>query len=67
MLSVSQTAVEVISKDEKSYLKTSRLLPRKSEKIAIMHLWNVTRALHNPNGICIKANMPLGHIKVVFS
>ena len=39
----------------------------KSENIDIIHLWKVAGALYNPNGILLKANVPKGHVKVVFS
>ena len=48
-------------------MKTSKLSPRKSEKIAVMHRWKVTRALHSPNGMRLKANVLKGHVNVVFS
>ena len=48
-------------------MKTSKLSPRKLEKIAIMNCWKVVGALHNPNGMRLKANVPKGHVNVVFS
>ena len=37
------------------------------EKMAVMHLRNVAGALHSPNGILLKANVPKEHVNVVFS
>src|SRR3954465_1988763 len=51
---------------EKSSMNTSMLFSIKSEKIACMHLLNVARALHSPNGILRYAKMPKGHVKAVF-
>ena len=39
----------------------------RSENIDIIHLWKVQEALHKPNGILLKAKVPNGHVKVVFS
>ena len=54
-------------KMKKSSLKTSKLSPIKSEKIAIMHHWKVAEALHSPNGMRLKAKVSNGHVNVVFS
>ena len=51
----------------KSSMKISITSSAKSENIDIMHLWNVPGALHKPNGILLKAKVPNGHVKVVFS
>ena len=51
----------------KSSMKISITSSAKSENINIMHLWNVAGALHKPNGILLKAKVPNGHVKVVFS
>ena len=48
-------------------MKTSKLSPRKSEKIAVIHRWKVAGALHSPNGMRLKAKVPKGHVNVVFS
>ena len=48
-------------------MKTSKLLPRKSEKIAVIHCWKVAGALHSPNGMRLKAKVPKGHVNIVFS
>ena len=48
-------------------MKTSKLSPRKSEKIAGMHRWKVIGALHSPNGMRLKGKVPNGHVNVVFS
>ena len=48
-------------------MKTSKLSPRKSEKIVIINHWRVAGALHSPNGMRLKANVPNGHVNVVFS
>ena len=48
-------------------MKTSKLSPRKSEKIAVIHRWKVVGALHSPNGMRLKAKVPKGHVNVVFS
>ena len=48
-------------------MKTSKLLPRKSKKISVMHCLNVVGALHSPNGMRLKSNVPKGHVNVVFS
>ena len=48
-------------------MKTSKLSPRKSEKIVVMHRWKVAGVLHSPNGMRLKAKVPKGHVKVVFS
>ena len=48
-------------------MKTSKLSPRNLEKIAIIHHWKVAGALHNPNGIRLKAKVPKGHVNVLFS
>ena len=48
-------------------MKTSKLLPRKSEKIAVMHRWKVAGALHCPNGMCLKAKVSNTQVNVVFS
>ena len=48
-------------------MKTSKLLPRKSEKIAVINRWKVAGALHSPNGMRLKAKVPKGHVNVVFS
>ena len=48
-------------------MKTSKLSPRKSEKIVVMHRWKVAGALHSLNGIHLKAKVPKGHVNVVFS
>ena len=48
-------------------MKTSKLSPRKSKKIAVMHRWKVAGALHSLNGMRLKAKVPKGHVNVVFS
>ena len=48
-------------------MKTSKLSPRKSEKITVMHHWKVAGALHSPNGMHLKAKVPNGHVNVFFS
>ena len=48
-------------------MKTSKLSPRKLEKIAVMHLWKVAGALHSTNGMRLKAKVPNEHVNVVFS
>ena len=46
-------------------MKTSTLLPRKLEKIVVIHLKNVVRALHNLNRMRLKVNVPKGHVSIV--
>ena len=48
-------------------MKTSKLSPRKSKKIAVMHRGKVAGALHSPNGMCLKVKVPKGHMNIVFS
>ena len=48
-------------------MKTSKLSPRKSKNIAVMHRWKVAGALHSPNGMRLKAKVPKGQVNVVFS
>ena len=48
-------------------MKTSKLSPRKSGKITVMYRWKVAGALHNPDGMRLKAKVPKGHVNVVFS
>ena len=48
-------------------MKTSKLSPRKSEKIAVIYRWKVAGALHSPNGMCLKAKVPKGQVNFVFS
>ena len=48
-------------------MKTSKLSPRKSKKIAVIHRWKVAGALHSPNGMRLKVKVPKGHVNVVFS
>ena len=48
-------------------MKTSKLSPRKSEKMAVIHRWKVAGALHIPNGMRLKAKLPKGQVNVVFS
>ena len=48
-------------------MKTSKLSPRKSEKIAVMHRWKVTGALHSTNDMHLKAKVLKGQVNVVFS
>ena len=50
----------------KSSMKISITSSTKYENMDIMHLWNVA-ALHKPNGILLNANVPNGHVNVVFS
>ena len=38
-----------------------------SLKILNMDLWNVAGALQSPNDILLNANVPKGHVNVVFS
>ena len=64
---MSQTVVEVISKDGEIVMKTSKLSPKNSEKITFMHRWNVGGTLHSLNDMRLKANVPKGHVNVVFS
>ena len=51
----------------KSSMKISITSSAISENIDIMHLWKVPGAFHKPNGILLKAKVPNGHVKVVFS
>ena len=46
-------------------MKTSKLSPRKSENIAVMHHWKVAGALHSPNGMRLKVKVPIGHVNIV--
>ena len=48
-------------------MKTSKLSPRKSENIAVMHRWKVAGALHSPNGMRLKAKVQKEKVNVVFS
>ena len=48
-------------------MKTSKLSPSNSEKIAIIHRWKVAGALHSPNGMRLKAKVPKGQVNIVFS
>ena len=48
-------------------MKTSKLSPRKSGKIAVIHRWKFAGALHSPNGMHLKAKVPNRHVNVVFS
>jgi len=48
-------------------MKTVILFSIKYEKMAIMYLWNVAGALHNPKAIFLYANTPKGQVKEVFS
>ena len=48
-------------------MKTSKLSPRKSKNIAVMHRGKVAGALHSPNGMRLKAKVPKGQANVVFS
>ena len=52
---------------EKSSIKTSIDFCTMSEKIVIIHLWNVLGALQRTNGILLKAKVPYTQVKVVFS
>lgn len=52
---------------DKSAMNTSRLSSTISEKMDIMYHWNVADALHNLNDICLNANVPYGHVNIVFS
>ena len=54
-------------KTEKSSMKTSRNCPTMSEKMDNIQHWKVAGALQRPKGIRLKANVPKGHVKVVFS
>ena len=54
-------------KTEKPSIKTSRNCPTMSEKMDNIQRWKVAGALHRPKGIRLKANVPKGHVKVVFS
>ena len=52
---------------EKSSIKTSiDFSTTMSEKIAIIHLWNIPGALQRLIGILLKVKVPYGHVKVVF-
>ena len=48
-------------------MKPSTLSPRKSKNIPVIHRSNVAGALHSSNGILLKANVPKGHVNVIFS
>ena len=47
-------------------MKTSKLSPRKLEKIAVIHRWKVAGAFHSLNGMRLKAKVPKGQVNVVF-
>ena len=59
--------MKLFPKMEKSSMKTSKVSPIKSEKIAVMHRWKVAGALHSSNGMRLKAKVPKGHVNVVFT
>ena len=48
-------------------MKTSKLSPRKSEKMGVIHHWKVAGALHSPNGMRLKAKVPKGQVNMVLS
>ena len=48
-------------------MKTSKLSPRKSENIAVIHRWKVAGALHSLNVMHLKAKVPKGQVNMVFS
>lgn len=45
---------------EKTFINTSFFSSTIYENIEIIHLWKVIGALHNPNGILLKENVPYG-------
>ena len=63
----SKTTLKSFSKMEKSSMKTSKLSPRKSKKIAVIHRCKVAGVLHNLNGMRLKTTVPKGHVNVIFS
>ena len=48
-------------------MKTSKLSPKNSEKIAVIHRWKVAGALYSLNDMCLKVKGPKGQVNVVFS
>ena len=48
-------------------MKTSKLSPRKLEKMAVIHRWKVSGVLHSPTGMRLKVKVSNGHVNVVFS
>ena len=64
---MSKTVVEVVSKDGEFLHENFQDVAKKVREDYRHALLKSTGALHSPNGMLLKMNVPKGHVNVVFS